>query len=99
MIEIKVINAIYKIAFSLTIATILIGCDARFPPEKEKAGCNGCVSSNNFNSLKSAIEELRVMKIKIESKEGINPKEYGEDLEDLVNIVNKAYGNPKHYRQ
>ncbi len=45
--------------------------------------------------LKAAIEEVRVMKIKIERDNGINPKEYGEDLSDLENIVDKAYGDRK----
>jgi hypothetical protein len=45
--------------------------------------------------LFAAIEELRVMKIKIEGEGGISQKEYGEDLADLVNIVNKAQGNAK----
>ena len=84
-----------KLAFPLTIATILIGCDARFPLEKEKVVATDVSQLIISTPLKSAIEELRVMKIKIESKEGISQKEYGEDLEDLVNIVNKAYGNPK----
>ncbi len=46
-------------------------------------------------SLKAAIEELRVMQIKVEDETGINPKEYREDLDDLVNIVKNAYGNPE----
>ncbi len=45
--------------------------------------------------LKAAIEEVRVMKIKIKRDNGIHPKEYGEDLSDLENIVDKAYGDPK----
>jgi hypothetical protein len=84
-----------KLAFSLTIATILIGCDGRFPQEKEKAAATDVSQVTISTPLSSAIEELRVMKIKIESKEGLNQKEYGEDLEDLVNIVDKAYGDPK----
>ncbi|MGC1394583.1 MAG: hypothetical protein WA828_09925 [Coleofasciculaceae cyanobacterium] len=84
-----------KIAFFLTIATILMGCNARFSPEKEKAAAADVSQVIISTPLKSAIEELRVMKIKIESTEGINHKEYGEDLEDLVNIVDKAYGDPK----
>jgi hypothetical protein len=46
-------------------------------------------------SLKAAIEEVRVMRIKIERDDGINPKEYKEDLIDLENIVDKVYGDPK----
>jgi hypothetical protein len=84
-----------KIAFSLTIATILIGCHARFPLKKEEAKAADVSQVIISTPLKSAIEELRVMKIKTESTEGINQKEYGEDLEDLVNIVDKAYGDPK----
>lgn len=94
--EIKAIKMqLLKITFSLTIATILIGCDAQFPSEKEKATAADVSHVAISTPLKSAIEELRVMKIKIESTEGINQKEYGEDLEDLVNIVDKAYGDQK----
>jgi hypothetical protein len=35
------------------------------------------------------------MKIKIEGSGGINKKEYGENLTNLVNITQKAYGSPK----
>lgn len=35
------------------------------------------------------------MRIKIERDDGINPKEYKEDLIDLENIVDKVYGDPK----
>ncbi|MGQ4648493.1 hypothetical protein [Lyngbya aestuarii] len=45
--------------------------------------------------LEAAIEELRVFKIKIESEDGINRKEYSEDLADTLLIVDSAYGNPK----
>lgn len=45
--------------------------------------------------LKAAIEEVRVLKIKIEGEGGIAAKEYGEDIADLVNIVDKAYGDSK----
>lgn len=44
-------------------------------------------------ALKSALEELRVMKIKIDG--GINPKEYSEDIADLVHIVENADGDPQ----
>lgn len=84
-----------KLAFFLTIATSLIGCDARFAQEKEKATAADVSQVTISTPLSSAIEELRVIQIKIESKESINQKEYGEDLEDLVNIVDKAYGDPK----
>lgn len=83
-----------KLAFILTIATVLVGCDFQLPQEQDKQTPTD-VTPKVSNPLKSAIEELRVMKIKVESKEGINRKEYGEDLEDLGNIVDKAYGNPK----
>lgn len=46
-------------------------------------------------SLQAAIEELRVMRIKIDSQEGINRKEYKEDTADLVNIAKNAYGDDK----
>lgn len=84
-----------KLAFPLTIATLLMGCKAQLPQEKENASAKEMPQAIISTPLKSAIEELRVMKIKVESKEGINQKEYGEDLEDLVNIVDKASGDTK----
>lgn len=84
-----------KLAFTLTIATLLIGCNVQLPQEKEKVTATEMPTVIVSTPLKSAIEELRVMKIKVESKEGVNQKEYGEDLEDLVNIVDKAYGDAK----
>jgi hypothetical protein len=35
------------------------------------------------------------MKVKIQRDNGINPKEYDEDLIDLGNMVNNAYGDSK----
>jgi hypothetical protein len=82
-----------KLAFTLTIATLLMGCKAQLPQEKEKLTANERPQAIISVPLKSAIEELRVIKIKVESKEGINQKEYGENLEYLVNIVDKAFGD------
>lgn len=84
-----------KLAFTLTIATLLVRCDFQLPQEQDTQTPTDVTQPTISTPLKSAIEELRVMKIKVESKEGINRKEYGEDLKDLGHIVDKAYGNPK----
>lgn len=86
---------VHKLVFALTISTLLISCDFQLMQKPQKPTTSDITQSTISIPLKSAIEELRVMQIKVASKEGINRKEYGEDLEDLVNIVNKAKGNPK----
>lgn len=45
--------------------------------------------------LKAAIEEVRVLKVKIERDGGVHPKEYSEDIEDLDSILDNAYGDPQ----
>lgn len=87
--------AVHKLVFTLSLSTLLISCSFQILQQTEKSELTDTNQSTNSIPLKSAIEELRVMKIKVESKEGINRKEYGEDLEDLVNIVKKANGNSK----
>ena len=86
---------VHKLAFTLSLSTILISCNFQILQQQEKQAPLETEQSNISIPMKSAIEELRVIKIKVESKEGINRKEYGENLEDLVNIVAKADGNPK----
>lgn len=86
---------IHKLAFTFTISVLLISCNFQLFKNPEKQPFTEINQPPISIPLKSAIEELRVLKIKVESKEGINRKEYGEDLEDLGNIVNKAEGNPQ----
>jgi hypothetical protein len=84
-----------KLASTLTIAILFIGCTSQLSQEKDRQITTDISQPKISTPLKAAIEELRVLRIKIEGQGGINPKEYGEDLDDLVNIVDKAYGNPK----
>jgi hypothetical protein len=86
-----------KLALTFTTATLLLSCTSQFPiplarSEDTSASLPPPLISN---SLKAAIEELRVMKIKIEEPEGISFKEYGEDLVDLADITKNATGDPK----
>ncbi len=86
-----------KLALTITTATLLLGCTSHFPipiarSEDTSASVPPPVISNSLNA---AIEDLRVMKIKIEEPEGINFKEYGEDLVDLADITKNATGDPK----
>lgn len=84
-----------KLALTLTMATLLIGCVSQFSREKKENISSTTTQPIIPISLKAAIEDLRVIKIKIEGEGGINPKEYGENLADLVQVVDKAYGNAK----
>jgi hypothetical protein len=83
-----------KLALTLTVATLFIGCTSQLPQEKEKQSSKYLTQPIISTPLKAAIEELRVIKIKIEDKNGFSEKEYGEDLDDLATIVDKAYGDP-----
>jgi len=83
-----------KLALTLTVATLFIGCTSQLPQEKEKQSSKYLTQPIISTPLKAAIEELRVIKIKIEDQGGLSQKEYGEDLDDLASIVDKAYGNP-----
>ncbi len=82
----------------LTTANFLFGCSSQnsqalseTPPISSSETTLKAVSI----PLKSAIEDLRVIKIKIMDQGGINPKEYGENIDDLANRVNKFYGDSK----
>ena len=82
-----------QLAFILLIAPLFLGCTSQ-PPVAHSESASGKTPPPLIPPrLKGAIEELRVMKIKIE--DGINPKEYGEDLADLVPMVENSTGDTK----
>lgn len=83
------------LALALTTATLFIRCTS-LSSQKNKDNTSVPMSPPVLSTpLKAAIEELRVMKIKVEGEFGVNKKEYTEDLTDLINIVDKAYGDSK----
>lgn len=97
--------SLQKLALPLTLSILCFGCQARSLGMRLSYGHSSLDRSEPIaepvsvpiltTSLKAAIEEVRVMRIKIERDDGINPKEYKEDLIDLENIVDKTYGDPK----
>jgi hypothetical protein len=91
----KTLKQLLKRALTLSTATFLIGCNSQSPQAQSEQSPEAISQATIPIALKSAIEELRVMKIKVKDSAGVSKKEYGEDLADLVNITQKAYGNPK----
>ncbi|HEY9709158.1 MAG TPA: hypothetical protein V6D48_13230 [Oculatellaceae cyanobacterium] len=84
-----------KLAFALTTVTLLFGCSSQYPQAVSETSSSNISQKKVSTPLKSAIEELRVIKIKIEEQGGINQKEYGENIDELVNIVKNSYGDSK----
>jgi hypothetical protein len=82
-----------QLAFILLVAPLFLGCASQLPVAHSEETSGKTPPPVIPPRLKGAIEELRVMKIKIE--EGINPKEYGEDLADLVPMVENSTGDAK----
>ncbi|HEY9610429.1 hypothetical protein [Allocoleopsis sp.] len=97
--------SLQKLALPLTVSVLCIGYYFRCSGARLYYGTASLAQSKELAvpvsqpiltaPLKAAIEEVRVMKIKIERDNGINLKEYGEDLSDLENIIDKVYGDPK----
>ena len=83
------------LAIAITTATLLFGCSSRQPQALSETPPSEITQKEISTPLKSAIEDLRVIKIKIVEQGGINQKEYGENIDDLVNIVKNAYGDSK----
>ncbi|HBB30618.1 MAG TPA: hypothetical protein DC064_01880 [Cyanobacteria bacterium UBA9273] len=83
----------HKLAIILTLVPVLFACTSQPPPARSEQPKERKTPPMVPLTLKTAIEELRVIKIKIDS--GINPKEYREDVTDLVPIVKNAYGDAK----
>ncbi len=84
-----------RLAPILTIATFLFGCASQLQEALSESSPSEIPRKTISTPLKSAIEDLRVIKIKIEASDGINQKEYLENISDLANIVDKAYGDPQ----
>ena len=84
-----------KLAIALTTVTLLFGCSSQYPKAVSETSSSDITHKKVSTPLKSAIEELRVIKIKIEQSGGINQKEYGENIDDLVNIVKTIHGDSK----
>ena len=85
----------HKLAFTLSLSVLCVGCRVRVSRSHATHVAAAMPQPMLTMSLQSAVEEVKVMKVKIERDGGIHPKEYGEDLADLVNIVDKAYGDSK----
>ena len=84
-----------KLAIALTTVTLLFGCSSQYPQAVSETSSSNISQKEVSTPLKSAIEDLRVIKIKIEEPGGINQKEYGENLDELVNIVRTIHGDSK----
>jgi hypothetical protein len=84
-----------RLAIALTIATLLFACTSQPPQDLSEESSSEIPHKQISTPLKSVIEDLRVIKIKVEASEGINLKEYGENIADLANAINKVYGDPK----
>ncbi|WP_254015005.1 hypothetical protein [Limnofasciculus baicalensis] len=82
-----------QLACILLVAPLFLGCTSKLPVAHSEETSGKTPPPAIPPRLKGAIEELRVMKIKIET--GINPKEYGEDLADLVPMVENSTGDAK----
>ncbi len=84
-----------KLALALTLSVLCFGCRVRFAKSREQNPQATKPQPILTTSLKAAVEEVRVMKVKIERDKGVNAKEYDEDLTDLENMVANVYGDPK----
>ncbi len=88
-----------KLALIFMTVTLLVSCVLSIlSVRSENIDANRSENIANKTSppvipppLKTALEELRVIKIKIEGD--IHPKEYSEDIRDLTPIVENAYGD------
>ncbi|MFP5270749.1 hypothetical protein [Coleofasciculus sp.] len=88
-----------KLALIFMTVTLLVGCVlSLLSVRSENTNAKRSAKIANKTSppvipppLETALEELRVIKIKIEGD--IHPKEYGEDIHDLTPIVENAYGD------
>lgn len=86
-----------KLAIILTVPNFFFGCtyQLRQAQSEETPPPSVMFQQRPSTPLGAAIEELRVIRIKIEERGGIPQKEYGENLLDLASIVKHASGNPK----
>jgi hypothetical protein len=84
-----------KLTIALTIATFFFGCSSQLPQAQSEETPPEDFQTRPATPLFAAIEELRVIRIKIEEQGWINQKEYGENLNDLADIVQHAHGERK----
>lgn len=84
------ISLLVLLAFS---SLHFLGCTTQSPPTLVKRVSPTATQPILSQSLKAAIEELKVLKVKIEEDGRVNQREYEEDLADLVLTVENAYGN------
>lgn len=82
-----------KLALALSLSVLCFSCSIRVGKAREKQPQAAKPQPILTTSLKAAIEEVRVMKVKIERDNGINPKEYDEDMTDLEAVVDRVYGD------
>jgi hypothetical protein len=86
---------LFLLILTLCTTTFLFGCASK-PSQKLSKNSPSEISQKVIPiPLKSAIEELRVIKIKLDEPGRLVLKEYGENITDVTNIVNKAYGDPE----
>ncbi len=86
---------IKKLALTLTLFVLCVGCRVRLKRSHATHAAASLPQPILTTALQSAIQEVDVMKVKIARDGGIHPKEYSEDIADLVNIVDQAYGDSK----
>jgi hypothetical protein len=86
---------INKLALALIVSSLCLGCRIRVG--KSQIQHQQAIKSHPIltASLRAALEEVNTMKAKIERDGGVNTKEYSEDLSDLENIMDNAYGDPE----
>lgn len=82
-----------KLALAVTLSILCLGCRVRISKARVQNPPAPKPQPILTTSLKSAIEEVKTMKVKIERDQGINLKEYDEDMTDLRNLVNQTYGD------
>lgn len=82
-----------QLVLIFVVAPFFLGCTSQIPVAQSENTSSQSPPPVIPPRLKGAIEELRVIKIKIE--DGINPKEYGEDIADLVPMVENSTGDAK----
>lgn len=92
MIYRTLLKFLKKLVLILSATHLLVGCTSPFPQAQSKPAPEPSTQPIPNTPLKAALEELRVLKIKVAG--GVSQKEYGEDLTDLENIVKNAYGDP-----
>lgn len=87
--------------FPLVIAILMIfvtGCSKEllnFGQNKTENKQAEVAQPPGYTRLKDAVENLRVIKIKTANISRLDMKEYGENVDDVEQIIENAYGNPQ----